>query len=837
MQQESSAADRRRAFTRRIDDPSEWLADRARVLTWQPGAAIAAADGVLVERIVEGDAAVEDIIARLGAELEVGSVLALSFANRFAPSLLRELLEGVPSPCAPRPSLALREQALSLGRVLRALAARGFVIEDVQERHGVVHCDMTAETRAALARDGVVVAPTAFSSRPERFFVRAVASVSKSGSVLIARGPGDDRSSVEATITQLRSFLPDAWDIVVGDAEDHESASWNSVVAASRGACIWLLRTGDRPTAELFTTMSRRAVSTFLDNKGLDNKGLDQKGGAHGLAGSMLERTLVFEVGPFVDHIRCPAVAGEEWRLRAASAETVSATLEVEGDQGLCSTPRTIDRDEALALVQRWQVPATSTTIDEAAAACEVPPWRREGRSPTISLCMIVRDEEARLGSCLGRVADVVDEIVVVDTGSRDRTVAIARSFGAKVIDVPWEDDFAKARNASLAAATGDWVLVLDADEVVDEKSLSGLRQLAASERAAGFLLHFVNTDAGKESRGLLMPRFFRRFDELRYIGAIHEQVIESLQLAATARGLGIWPCDLRVVHAGYDQQVVVERGKKERNARIFEKEVAARPDDPYCLYKYGDFLRSIDADPRQVVDVLRRAFDVLTRAHSDFARQAPFAGEVAALLALELSKLERHDEARSVIETALARFVPTPNATYVAAAIAQRFDRHLDALELFERLLAFGDKVIIVGVQEGATDWIARAGMAMSYCALGRVDRAEDILAALRIEHPDWEPVWMHSASVALSARDPGRAIAILGEGARWHPTSTSIPRLGDSILERSGLAHRAADWRRHCESEAAKSRCKRTDTFHSSNQQSLPVLVGAGVPEGARP
>src|SRR5262245_1489579 len=82
-----------------------------------------------------------------------------------------------------------------------------------------------------------------------------------------------------------------------------------------------------------------------------------------------------------------------------------------------------------------------------------------------ISAAMIVRDEEAYLDDCLKSIVDEVDEIVIVDTGSRDRTCDIARRYGARLFDLPWTGDFAAARNHALDRASGDWILYIDADE------------------------------------------------------------------------------------------------------------------------------------------------------------------------------------------------------------------------------------------------------------------------------------------------------------------------------------------------------------------------------------
>ena len=108
---------------------------------------------------------------------------------------------------------------------------------------------------------------------------------------------------------------------------------------------------------------------------------------------------------------------------------------------------------------------------------------------PTLSLCMIARDEAPFLKQCLQSAASHVDEIVVVDTGSSDDTVAVAEAAGAIVTPFEWVDDFAAARNVSLQTATRDWVLVLDCDEVVADRDWGRLRGAMRRNRVGGYRL------------------------------------------------------------------------------------------------------------------------------------------------------------------------------------------------------------------------------------------------------------------------------------------------------------------------------------------------------------
>ena len=101
----------------------------------------------------------------------------------------------------------------------------------------------------------------------------------------------------------------------------------------------------------------------------------------------------------------------------------------------------------------------------------------------TLSLCMIVKNEEKHLAKCLASVRPVVDEMIVVDTGSTDRTVDIAKAFGAQVYNFEWTNNFAEARNYSLSKASGDWILVLDADEVISSMDYASLIEYCTKRR------------------------------------------------------------------------------------------------------------------------------------------------------------------------------------------------------------------------------------------------------------------------------------------------------------------------------------------------------------------
>jgi tetratricopeptide (TPR) repeat protein len=205
-----------------------------------------------------------------------------------------------------------------------------------------------------------------------------------------------------------------------------------------------------------------------------------------------------------------------------------------------------------------------------------------------ISLCLIARDEAALLPGCLASVEGAVDELVVVDTGSRDDTAALARAAGARVIELPWADDFSAPRNAAARAATGDFVLVLDADERLAPGAASGIR---AAVRQGGFDVGFlrvhnaarVDAPAGDVVSGAarlggpgLLPRLVRRTPDLEWRGVVHESVADWW-VRRGRRGLQV---DADIVHLGAVASLREERGKRERNLRLLERRVAEDPGD-----------------------------------------------------------------------------------------------------------------------------------------------------------------------------------------------------------------------------------------------------------------
>jgi tetratricopeptide (TPR) repeat protein len=202
----------------------------------------------------------------------------------------------------------------------------------------------------------------------------------------------------------------------------------------------------------------------------------------------------------------------------------------------------------------------------------------------TVSLCLIARDEEATIGMAIKSVLALVDEVIVVDTGSQDNTRIIAEGYGAQVLDVPWDDDFSAARNAALEQATGKWILVLDADEFLEPVRPIEFQRLLHDPAAAGYRLRMIDQSAGGAGAMTSRVRLFRNAPEVRYRYPIHERLAPALSEWGKRENLLILEADLAVMHERNDSDRRVHR--RERNQRILRKALVNHPEEPYFPYR-----------------------------------------------------------------------------------------------------------------------------------------------------------------------------------------------------------------------------------------------------------
>lgn len=785
-------------------------------------------DLIEVQSWTESLGRIEETLPELSRRLTDGGLLLLDIDNIQCARMLRQVVEGRPGQFDPAGCTEDPSVFLPLRRVLAAAAASGLWVQDVVCVPPAAQ-EFPPDFARTLFAGGLLSLDWLHGTPPTRYWLVCQKTRPVAGSVLLAGGSAAARAHTEAL---LRSFLPGDWEVVHGEAV-RECAQWNRAVSKARGEVVWFLRGGAEPSAAAFAALVARAgvgPVALAGGEGREHGGKGESAGkrkhdgsehagkgehatkcnpgaerAHAgdIVGLMLPRHDVLLVGPLPEHIANSQVALEDYAMRLEAKLPQLQTV----PGNLPSPGAPVESPECFAaemqeLVARWApiqplptAPATQTaSLGKPAAA---PPWA--GRAPRISLCMIARNEERFLPECLARAREAVDEIVLVDTGSTDRTVAIAESFGAKVLHSPWDDDFSAPRNVALRAATGDWILVLDADEFLQAGAAPRIRELATSSTVSGYHLHFVNVYGHGKTVGVMMVRLFRNLPGIGYENVIHEQVSPSLQRLGTPLGLVLASADVEVDHHGYTDQVMNERGKNERNERLFLKQLAQKPDDIYGLYKYGDFLRRVPgrgADSRRLLD---RCLELILGGSPSLPRELPYAAEVAALCALEAARTGDLERARSVLDVALRRFIPTPNLHYLAASLALAENRADDAIAHYRRCLAYHGQVLVVPIQEGITGHVSLAGIAQAWMLRGEFERAAPLLEQAIALEPSYEVAQLALSRLWLLRGDATRALQVLTTFLAAHPDSPGACQQITLILQRIGETAAAKRMGRH--------------------------------------
>lgn len=205
---------------------------------------------------------------------------------------------------------------------------------------------------------------------------------------------------------------------------------------------------------------------------------------------------------------------------------------------------------------------------------------------PKVSLCMIVKNEEKFLPQCLESVRELVDEMIIVDTGSTDKTVAIAKSHGAKVHFFKWVNDFAAARNESLRHATGDWIFSMDADERINPGPNGDcLRDLASVSGIDAYLVPIKSHKQNEREHGFhYAVRFFKNHPDVCYEGEVHESVNPFLE----KKGATIVPAPFLIEHFGYAIDSTQMEQKLQRNISLLRKTLERTPRNAFAQYYLG---------------------------------------------------------------------------------------------------------------------------------------------------------------------------------------------------------------------------------------------------------
>ena len=318
---------------------------------------------------------------------------------------------------------------------------------------------------------------------------------------------------------------------------------------------------------------------------------------------------------------------------------------------------------------------------------------------PAISLCMIVRDEEKCIAKCLASVQEVADEIIVVDTGSKDETKRIAAGFGAKVIDFIWNGSFADARNASLEAANGDWVLFLDADEYLEPSSHEALRKAAVQADVEGYYIPIVNiygNEQQPEQCKDLLFRLFRNRSEYRFRGIIHEQVLTSILEKDSKANLAI-AHDVIIYHYGYLDSQVQEKDKINRNLALLAQQIKDFPEDKYVLYQYGLELYRAERYGESI-EMLKKSLAGLKTG----GPESMYFPKLIRLLVMTHYQARRYEEAVAYVKYGLSIYQDYADLYHYGGLCFYELRAYGTSFEYFMKATTLGEQAYIYGSYPG---------------------------------------------------------------------------------------------------------------------------------------
>jgi hypothetical protein len=398
----------------------------------------------------------------------------------------------------------------------------------------------------------------------------------------------------------------------------------------------------------------------------------------------------------------------------------------------------------------------------------------RSSTPQRVSLCMIVKNEEDNLADCLNSIRDLVDEMVVVDTGSTDRTREIAQSLGAKVFEFPWCDHFAAARNESIRHATGDWIFWLDADDRIDEANRQKLRQLFAS---------LTGDNIGYSLKCACLPdpvnrnitivdhvRLFRNHPQIRWSHRVHEQILPAI------RQQGGKMCFTPVViqHVGYVDRALRHR-KLQRDLRLLILEREELGDHPFTLFNLGSVYLEL-GQPEVALPLLERS---LERSHvSDSI--------VRKLYALIGSCHRRMDQLQHALESYQRgrQHYPDDGELLLSEGLM-----HLDlgnfevATNCFRRLLSIHPEAHFASVIDGLYSYQANHHLGLALARQGRFSEAESCWRLALQENPRFLLSWRARADLYSQHGRWQELWDVIGELERLGEEPMDLLRLRQSL------------------------------------------------------
>jgi glycosyltransferase involved in cell wall biosynthesis len=395
---------------------------------------------------------------------------------------------------------------------------------------------------------------------------------------------------------------------------------------------------------------------------------------------------------------------------------------------------------------------------------------------PTLSLCMIVRNEAKNLPRSLAPIASLFDESIVVDTGSTDGTVDLARGYGAKVFEICWKKDFAQARNYSIDRASGDWIFWLDADNRIEIEDVRKMRRLIEGEKNRIFWCTEVVEPHGDT---LIQKRIFPNHPDFRFQGEIHEQLVHP------SEGIRFVMTDIQIYHWGYADRGIL-RQKGLRNLEILREVLQKNPEDFFAHFNIARCYMNLREFDRALSHLRKVLNNPQTR------RENPDVYGYSSIMAQSvLEKMGCFEEGRQILEAFLEENPFFGLGWFYLGKSLCRVGRFSEGIVCFKNFHRLGITIHSLDLPRQKISfesyyWLARAYESLSEKALAR----EAYLKALTFE-PQNHFVYLRLAALskALGQREEERVFLKKGLDLRTAEIEKGEALPGSERAEKEGL------------------------------------------------
>lgn len=325
-----------------------------------------------------------------------------------------------------------------------------------------------------------------------------------------------------------------------------------------------------------------------------------------------------------------------------------------------------------------------------------------------VSLAMIIKDEEEMLEQCLMSIKDIVDEIIIVDTGSKDNSIAIASKFTDKIFNYEWDNNFSNARNYSIEKCTRDWIFFMDADDYFNPRDKNKFLKLIESSDKEGYFFvtkNYIDLNRKDKYSTNLNIRLIRNKDRYEFVGAIHEQLVEKrnktldISLFSTV--------DISIEHKGYLKAVMEKKQKKERNINILEEELKKDPKNIFMNFNMGNEYLSLEN--------YNKALEYYDISYKNSTEVRGFTHKLLLRMVVCYNELKEFKKAIKFAEEAIKIFPKFTEVYYMLGTIFEKERKYTLAIESYEKAIDIGESSIDIKVINGC-------GTILAFKALGKI-------------------------------------------------------------------------------------------------------------------